>query len=160
MAKSPAPALAEPAPSAAETACSAADTLWRAAAECARQHERLGRCLELGCSDVELDHVVELATLTDKHLASSTAAYESLATAAPDAKSTKWFHAANTLWHASREYTRRSAGTNHASRLAGKHAKDKLHELGMEYELERSALMGLKQAVDAYTAVRTDVLRK
>ena len=84
MAKSPARALAEPVPSPSETACGAADTLCRAAAECARQHERLGRCLELGCSDVELDNVVELATLTDRHLDSSTAAYEALATAAPD----------------------------------------------------------------------------
>ena len=82
-----------------------------------------------------------------------------MATAAPDAKSTKWFHAANTLWHASREYVRRSAGTNHASRLAGKHSKDKLQELAMEYELERSALMALKQAVDGYTPLRKDVLR-
>jgi hypothetical protein len=155
MAKSPAArALAEPVPSPADTACSAADALCRAAAECARQHDRLGRCLELACSDGELDNIIELATLTDQHLDAMTDSYESMATAAPESKSTEWFHAANTLWHASREYARRNAGTNHASRLAGKHSKDKLHELALEYELERSALMALKQAVADYSALR------
>jgi hypothetical protein len=147
-------ALTEPDPTPSDTACNLADALARAAHECARQHERLGRCLELGCADEELTNIAELAGLTDQHLEAMTAAYEATATAAPESKGQDWFHAANTLWHASREYTRRSAGTNHVSRLAGKHAKAKLQELAMEYELERSALMALKQALEKYRAVR------
>ena len=94
--------------------------------------------------------------LADTHLDAMTAAYETTATAAPEAKDERWWHAANGLWHASREYRRRHSGTNHVSRLAGKHSREKLAELAMEYELERSALMALKQAVSAYRAVRPD----
>jgi hypothetical protein len=147
-------AIAERAPTPIETACSAADELARAAAECARQHERLGRCLELTCSDQEAQNIAELAALSDEHLETMAAEYEKCATAAPDVRTQEWFHAANALWHASREYARRSAGTDHASRLAGKHAKKKLTELAMEYELERSALLALKQSLAGFRAVR------
>ena len=54
MTKSSARAMSEPVTSPAAAACASADALARAAAECARQHERLGRCLEVVCSDDEL----------------------------------------------------------------------------------------------------------
>ena len=104
---------AEPVQTPSASACSGADALLRAAAECARQHERLGRCLELACSDIELQHIAELTTLSDTHLDAMAVAYEKTATAAPEARNTEWWHAANALWHASREYARRNAGTNH-----------------------------------------------
>ena len=157
MAKSTAPQFAEPTPTPAATACASADALLRAAVECARQHDRLGRCLEDACSDAELTHLAEVNVLTDSHLAAMTSAYERTATAAPEAKSEEWWHAANTLWHAAREYTRRSAGTSRAQRLAGKHSREKLSELALEFELERSALMALKQAVNAMKALRSVV---
>lgn len=147
---------AEPVQTPSASACSGADALLRAAAECARQHERLGRCLELACSDIELQHIAELTTLSDTHLDAMAVAYEKTATAAPEARNTEWWHAANALWHASREYARRNAGTNHVSKLAGKHTKQKLAELAMEYELERSALMAVKRAVSDFRAVRKE----
>lgn len=133
-----------------------ADALLRAASECARQHERLGRCLERGCSDVEARHLAALALLTDEHLVAMTEAYETSATAAPEGKGEPWWHAANALWHASREYARRHAGTDRVSRLSGKHPPEKLAELTMEYELERSALLQVKQAAAAYRGFRSD----
>jgi hypothetical protein len=147
---------AEPTVSPVEAATACADALLRAAAECARQHERLGRCLERGCSDVELRHIAELTELTDVHLSAMTESYETAATAAPSGKDEPWWHAANTLWHASREYTRRLAGTDRVTRLLGKHSKEKLTQLTMEYELERSALIALKQSVNTYRALRPD----
>lgn len=147
-------ALQEPTIPPTAAACGAADALLRAANECARQHERLGHCLELACSDEELRHQGELTALVDAHLANMSNAYERAATAAPGAKDEGWWHVANTLWHASREYARRNSGTN-SLRLAGKHSKDKLTELAMEYELERSALLALKQAVTEYKSCRT-----
>jgi hypothetical protein len=155
MARSTAPQFAEPTPTPAASACAAADALVRAAAECARQHDRLGRCLEGGCSDAELTHLAEINVLTDTHLAEMTVEYERSATS--DAKGEDWWHAANALWLASREYTRRSAGASRAQRLAGKHSKEKLGELAMEFELERSALMAVKQAVSAMKALRPEV---
>jgi hypothetical protein len=157
MAKSTAHELAEPTPRPAESACAAADALLRAAVECARQHDRLGRCLEAACSDDEFTHLVELSALTDAHLDAMTTAYEDSANAAPEAKDEAWWKAANAMWLASREYCRRTAGTNRVQRLAGKHSKEKLSELTMEYELERSALMALKQAVTAMKAIRPNV---
>ena len=139
-----------------DLASSCADTLLRAATECARQHERLGRCLERAGSDDELRHIAALTELTDAHLATMTAQYETAATAAPAGKETPWWHAANSLWHASREYSRRLAGTDRVTRLLGKHSKEKLTQLTMEYELERSALIALKQAVANYRALRPD----
>lgn len=153
MVKSSAHPFPEPTQTPADSACAAADALLRAAAECVRQHDRLGRCLENVCSDDEMMHLAEVNALTDTHLERMTDAYERIATAAPEARSETWWHAANTLWHAAREYARRSAGTDRAQRLAGKHSREKLAELQMEFELERSALMALKQAVaDVKTA--------
>jgi hypothetical protein len=84
-----------------------------------------------------------------------TASYDKTATAAPEAKDQGWWHAANSMWNASNRFLQRTAGTDHVSRLAGKHSKDKLAELAMEYELERSALMALKRAVEEYGTART-----
>jgi hypothetical protein len=154
MAKSSAHQFPEPTQSPADSACAAADALLRAAAETVRQHDRLGRCLENACSDDEMMHLAEVNVLTDAHLERMTEEYERIATAAPEAKNEAWWHAANTLWHAAREYARRSAGTDRAQRLAGKHSPEKLSELAMEFELERSALMALKQAVADVKAAR------
>jgi hypothetical protein len=129
----------------------------RAAAECARQHERLGRCLELGCSDAELMRIAQLTNLADSHLDDTVADYEAAANAAPEAKDERWWHEANALWLAGRELRRRHAGTDYVSKFAGRHAKEKLAELTMEYELERSALMGVKQAIQAYRTARPEV---
>ncbi|HYV96276.1 MAG TPA: hypothetical protein VE967_02345 [Gemmatimonadaceae bacterium] len=155
MTKSADPALAEPKPLPAANACGAADALHRAAAESARLHERLGRSLELVCSDEELKHVAQLTALADEHLSAMCAAYEAAADAAPEAKTEAWWHAANTMWLAAREYNRRNSRSDAVSKLAGKNRK-KLEELTMEYELERSALLGLKQAAAAYHALRPD----
>jgi hypothetical protein len=144
----------EPRPAPGDAACAAADALARAAAECARQHERLGNCLEAGCSDDELQHLVSVAALADEHLAKMADAYDRAATAAPDARDEGWWHAANALWHSSREYVRRNSGANDALRSGGKHSKEHLAKVAMEYELERSALMVLKQSEAAYRQCR------
>ncbi len=157
MVKPNANTLAEPSTSPSAAACATADAMLRAAAECARQHERLGRCLEIGCSDAELVRIAQLTNLADSHLDDTVAEYESAATAAPEAKDERWWHEANALWLAGRELRRRHAGTDYVSKFAGRHAKEKLAELTMEYELERSALMGLKQAIQAYRTARPAV---
>ena len=155
MSKSSAARLSEPTPTPSASACGAADELLRASAECVHQHERLGRALELACSDGELRHVAQCTELAHTYLQTTTAAYDKTATAAPEAKDQAWWHTANAMWNASNRFLQRTAGTDHVSRLAGKHAKDKLAELAMEYELERSALLALKHAVEEFGAART-----
>lgn len=100
--------------------------------------------------------MAEQTELSDVHLEAMTGVYEKAADVAKEAKNEAWWHAANGLWHASREYLRRNAGGDHVSRLGGKHHRAKLGELAVEYELERSALMALKQAVSVYRGLRAD----
>lgn len=154
MSKSSAARLSEPTLTPSASACGAADALLRASAECVHQHERLGRALELACSDGELQHIAKCTELAHTQLQVTTAAYDKTATAAPEAKDQAWWHAANGLWNASNRFLQRTAGTDNVSRLAGKHSKEKLAELAMEYELERSALLALKHAVEEFGDVR------
>ena len=159
MPKSAARQIAEPPPTPALTAGADADSLLRAAVECVHQHERIARCLEVLCSDAELQHISQMTTLADARLDAVTATYEKSASAAPEAKDEGWWHAANALWHASREYRRRNAGVDYVSRLVGRHTKENFGELALEYELERSALLSLKQVAAAYRAARPDTSR-
>ncbi len=135
----------------------AADAVFRSAAECCRQHERLARVLELACSDAELSGVAEVVALCDKVLAKHTDAYELAAQAGRGREEEGWWHAANTLWLASREYRRRQAGCDDASAKLNRHTRAKLGELTLEYELEASAMLALQHAVQAYEKVRPGV---
>lgn len=156
MAKRSAAELDDPTPTPAASACQAADALFRAADESVRLHERLGRTHQLGCADNEVEHLARITSLADAHLDAMTTQYEACANSAPEARDEGWWHAANTLWHAGREYRRRNHTTDLLSRVSGKHSKEKFNELAMEFELERSALLSMKQAVQAYRAVRPD----
>ena len=68
-----------------------------------------------------------------------------------------FWHAANALWHASREYARRhhSCDTLHAK--ISRRSTDALGALTLEYELEASALLALRHAVSGYRKLRSDV---
>ena len=76
----------------------------------------------------------------------------------PDGADEAWWHRANALWHASREYARRHRGCDRAGRdMAGaQHSSDMLASLNIEYELEASALLALKHATEAYRKVRPE----
>jgi hypothetical protein len=138
-------------------AIDAADGLLRSAVEACRQHERVGRLIELGCADEELQEVAELATICNKQLATRTAGYETAAAVGKgDADDTTW-HAANVLWHASREYARRQASCDSVSTKLSKHSSDKFGELHLEYELEASAILALRQSIAAYRKLRPSV---
>ena len=91
----------------------------------------------------------------DGSLAELSEAYvESAGSVHPD-RDESWWHKANALWHASREYARRHAGCNDlAKRLSAKHDPEKLSAMQMEYELEASALLALRHAADAYLKTR------
>jgi hypothetical protein len=69
-----------------------------------------------------------------------------------------WWHKANALWHASREYCRHHAGCDALGRLrSGKHSPEQLAGLQMEYELEASALLAMRHAAEAYRKTRPDL---
>lgn len=151
-------ATSNTAPSSIEAIRDSADQLYRAAEECCRQHERCARLTRGEVDEAELRGMLETVALCDRLLAEATAAYERTATLEhPDDDSEQWWRKANALWLAGREYGRRHLDSNHAARgLAGggRKSPEKLGELQMDYELEASALLALKHAVDAYRKVR------
>ena len=98
----------------------------------------------------------EMVDHCDRMLARMAEAYEKEgARTHPDGDDEAWWHKANALWHASREFARRHLESDRAARRTStKHAPAALAQLNMEYELEASAMLALRQSLDAYRKVR------
>jgi hypothetical protein len=136
-----------------------ADALYRAAIECCRQHDRAAR-LHQGTAEPELEHrhMDALCAMCDGSLSEMSAAYEAAAANVHPDRDEAWWHKANSMWHASREYARRHAGCDTlARRLSGKHDPKQLAGMQLEYELEASALLALRHAADAYCKTRPEL---
>ena len=133
-----------------------ADALLRSAVESCRQHERVGRLIEKQCSDEELASVAELCDICSKHLDNRTAAYEGAAAAGKGKNDEAIWHAANTLWHASREYSRRHHSCDAISAKFKNKNEEAFGALTMEYELEASAVLALRQTIAAYRKLRPE----
>lgn len=131
----------------------------RAVAECCRQHERWA--VLCSRSDVEEDEFrawQPVVAASDALLAGAIAAYETSApTLHPDGADEAWWRKANSLWHAGREWARRHERADYdAARTRTRHTSVELGALAVDSALEASALIVLRQAVDAYCVVRTD----
>jgi hypothetical protein len=138
------------------TICDKADVLFRSAAECCRQHKRYARLIELGTDEIEQRAALQLVAASDEHLSEAASAYESSCLTVNGERRDEWWHKANSLWHACREYARRHSLSDRASGEFRAHDMDKLTSLGVEYELEASALLALQHAVDAYRKLRPE----
>ena len=137
----------------------AADTMYRAACECCHQHDRVARILARSSDDDELAAAQAACAQSTQTLLQLAKAYETTAAAIrPDGDDEGWWHRANALWMATREYMRRNSCGNAASRELKQHDRERLGALHAEYELEASALLALKQAADAYRQSRPDAL--
>lgn len=134
----------------------AADALYRAAKESCHQHGRLTRVLGHGLDEYELEEVAEMVDLSDRVLGNATKRYEEMAAAGKGKESDELWHAANALWMASREYFRRREGSDAVATRLKKHGAEQLTEINVEYELEMSARLAMKQALTAYGALRPD----
>ncbi len=134
----------------------AADALYRAAAESCHQHGRLVRVLSHGLDDTELEAVAEVVELCDRILGGATNRYEEVAAVGRRKETEQWWHAANALWMASREYCRRHDQSDKIAGRTKRHGAEQLSEISVEYELEMSARLALKQAIAAYAALRPD----
>jgi len=156
-AKSSAPRGTPAGPTAALSLPQAGDALFRSSIEACRQHERIARCSGRGCSDEELQEMAELCALGHKHLAARTVSWGKAAANGQGKSDDAWWHAANALWHASREYARRHTSCNALTTKFARHSSDALGALALEYELEASALLALRTAVTGYRKLRADV---
>ena len=132
----------------------AAEALFRSAVEACRQHERVASLQDSGCDEAELQAAAAQCALSHRQLVERTTGYEAAAGAGKGTTGDVLWHAANTLWHASREYARRHRSCDTASARMSNHSTEKLGELTLEYELAASALLALRQAMDAYRKVQ------
>ncbi len=132
----------------------AADNMFRSAAECCRQQARVGRVLDRHCCEEELEAVIEVSVTCVRILAESCERYSAVGSGARDGLDEATWHAANTLWHASREYARRHNACNVKSAQMSRHSAAQLGELAVEYELKASAVLALRYAVEQYEKVR------
>ena len=130
-----------------------ADALYRWAVETCHQHDRFARMMARTEDAAELRAAQELVFLCDETLCRMLQGYEKACKHAPK-NDDEWWHRANALWHTCREYVRRHDGCDRASRSLELHTPDALARLQMQYELEASALLGLRQAADAYCKAR------
>lgn len=135
-----------------------ADALCRCAMECCRQRERLAHLVKIGALPAEQRTAHALVASCDEALADLVAAYERAAGKAhPNGGDACW-HAANGLWLAGREFARRTRTSARASRGIGDRGdRTQLAELALDYDLEASALLLLKQATEAYRKARPGV---
>ena len=83
--------------------------MYRAAQECVRQRQRYARLVERAAEEEEQVGALRIACICDEVLASSAASYERIAATASTHREEDWWHKANTLWHAAREYSRRQS---------------------------------------------------
>ena len=133
-----------------------ADTLYRAATECHRQHTRHANLVERGAPDDEQRSALEMAYLCDDFLGDAILGYEKAKGHAGAAAKEDWWHKANVLWHASREYIRRHDNCDGMARRVGRQSPNRLAELTMSFEIEASALLALRMAADSYRKARPD----
>lgn len=129
----------------------AADAMFRAATECCHQHDRVSRVHKKSTVQDEVDAAQLACERCDDVLRTLSTAYEQTAADVhPTGADEGWWHRANALWLASKEYLRCNGGCNAAGRETEEHGPDRLDELHVEYELEASALLGLRHAAEAY----------
>lgn len=135
-----------------------ADALYRAAVECCRQHDRAARLHAASEPELEHEHMDAMCRMCDGSLSEMSQAYSDAASDVHPEGDEAWWHKANALWHASREYARRHAGCDGLSaRLSSRHSPEQLGSMQMDYELEASALLALRHAAEAYKKTRPEL---
>lgn len=133
-----------------------ADALYRTAMECSRQRERYARLVGGDIDGVEQELSFDLACRCDALLDKLVRSYEQMAERVTTPLDGDWWHRANALWQASREYLRRHECAEHDSRRLTAHSSERLSELRAGQDLEASALLALCFAAGAYRKVRPE----
>ena len=149
-------ALADDPSAVALTPLSCCDALARTATETCRQHERLARLMELGVQQSEIEAAYAMVDTIDLALAESVKEFEKVCGKQAVTDQADLRQAANAMWLSAREYLRRHSIAEKASRQISQRDADTLGDLQMEYELEASAMLGLKQNTTTYQKLRPE----
>jgi len=136
-----------------------ADGLFRIATECIRQQDRCAHLGSLSCAQTEKRLSQSAARQSIEALASMLEAYEkSSSTLKIDSANEAWWRKANAIWMAAREFARRHSGTDAASKNIESSDAGRFGELALDFELEASALLALRQATESYRQVRPEAV--
>jgi hypothetical protein len=127
-----------------------ADRLYRAASECLHQRERYARMVDAGTHQAEQRAALRVACLCDELMFESARTYADAVKGETTGRDGEWWHKANALWHACREYERRHQDCDERSKQLGARRAGRLEQLALQYDLEASALLALRLAVQAY----------
>jgi len=132
-----------------------ADGLFRVARECIRQQDRCAHLGALSCGQTEKRLAQSAARHSIDALATMLETYEkSSSSLKVEGADEAWWRKANAIWMASREFARRHSGTDAASKDLSAPDAGRFGELALDFELEASALLALRQAAEAYSQVR------
>ncbi len=132
------------------------DALARTASETCRQHERIAKLNALSVSKSELGAAQAMVDNIDLALAECVKDFEKTCSKVSVSDDADVRSAANAMWLAAREYLRRHSIAEKATRQLTQHDAEKLGDLHFEYELEASALLGLKHASSTYQKLRPE----
>jgi hypothetical protein len=132
------------------------DALARTASETCRQHERLARLNAWSVAASELGAAQAMVDTIDLALAECVRDFEKTCATGTISDDADVRQAANAMWLAAREYLRRHGIAEKATRQLSHHDAETLGDLQLEYELEASALLGLKHAMSTYQKLRPD----
>lgn len=136
-----------------------ADGLFRVATECIRQQDRCAHLGTLSCAQSEKRLAQAAARHSIEALATMLEVYEKASGSVKvEGADEAWWKKANAVWMASREFARRHSGTDAASKDLSAPDAGRFGELALDFELEASALLALRQAAESYRQVRPDAV--
>ncbi len=136
-----------------------ADGLFRVAQECIRQQDRCAHLGALSCTQLEKRLAQHAARHSIEAMATMLESYEKASSSLKvDGDDEAWWRKANAVWMASREFARRHRGTDAASKDIDTPDAERFGELALDFELEASALLALRQTTDDYRKVRADAV--
>ena len=134
-----------------------ADTLHRTAAVSCREHRRYADLVERAALDAEQKSARAAVRAADEALDEATDLYEVACLKESNHADDAWWHRANMVWTAAKEYLRHQAASNKLTRGGGGgHGRAELIELSIEYKLEASALLRLRHTIESYKEARPE----
>lgn len=135
------------------------DGLFRIALECIRQQDRCAHLGALSCAQSEKKLAQSAARHSIDALATMLESYEkSSSRLKVEGADEAWWRKANAIWMSAREFARRHSGTDANSKDLEGPATGRFGELAVDFELEASALLALRQAAEAYRQVRPEAV--
>ncbi len=129
-----------------------AEMLHRVALESCGRHHRYAEQVKRGAPENEQKAALSAVRECDEILDEAVDLYELACLEETNHADDAWWHRANMVWRAAKEYLR--YGSARPAGFENGHSRANLRDLNIGYELEASALLRLRHATDSYRASR------